>query len=252
MRQNIVFLAFWISLVSGAAPIPGFRGGGKGPKDTPDTPDTPDPPSPGGRPNEEGPGGGGSPYYNPNDLYHGTPQGGAVNPNQVPTQAQLQSNNQVLEESLEVVHNALDAVQQIVDGFLKTPDAKSSTVEVEGPVLPSTWANPTTTTPQPLTFTPTTTLASTSFTACKSYASILFSCAATTSGFYSLQPTAQASCVCYATREATIPCNSGRGTQAQHYPLWIRPASMMQQTTVWISSRSKATRTLPMDFRTTG
>ncbi|KAF2267164.1 hypothetical protein CC78DRAFT_541836 [Lojkania enalia] len=67
--------------------------------------------------------------------------------------------------------------------------------------------------------TPTTTLPVTSFAACTSYASTLSRCATDTTSFFSLDPTAQASCACY---ETITPSSCTRDETTTVFPTLAR------------------------------
>ncbi|KAF2186163.1 hypothetical protein K469DRAFT_706822 [Zopfia rhizophila CBS 207.26] len=131
-------------------------------------------------------------------------------PNKVPPQAEIQSNMGSLEQRLGILNNALDVAQEVVKAFLATSASTATESErVGGFFATKSSSAPATTTSMDVTFTQTSTLPSSSFTACKSYASILSSCASATTSFHSLNPTSQASCACYSNATTTVSCSIG-------------------------------------------
>ena len=132
-----------------------------------DPPEIPSIPKPGGRPN-----------YIPAEPYIGNDMSPAQ-------QTAVASNLQLVEQRLEAVQSALDIGIALVDAILPTQTSLN-------------WADLATMTAKPTeTANVIRTLDVSLFSACKSYASTLSSCASVTSDFFSLDATQQASCACY-------------------------------------------------------
>ncbi|KAF2787954.1 hypothetical protein K505DRAFT_379238 [Melanomma pulvis-pyrius CBS 109.77] len=111
---------------------------------------------------------------------------------EVPPQEQLRNNMVVLEQRLETMNQALDLGQEVVGAILSVGSVTITAA------------------PADVTFVPTSTLPTSSFSACLSYARALSNCASNAPSFYSLNPTAQASCACYFSGPPSyIPCSSG-------------------------------------------
>ncbi|KAF2732284.1 hypothetical protein EJ04DRAFT_608505 [Polyplosphaeria fusca] len=134
-----------------------------------------------------------------------------VNPNlqvpAVPQQQDISHKMDKLEDALDTIGEVVDVVKDLleqqnsalVSAFLATPSCTWPTQSAaESNILSPVGSMPECTSAQ-ISFTPTTTLPTTSFAACTTYAQILSACASDTSSFFSLDPTAQASCACYST-----------------------------------------------------
>lgn len=192
MHTSLRLLAFtlYLELAAGFPGFPSFRP----PKpSTPEVPNTPKPYSP-ESPNAPKP-------YSPKPIGDPTvPNSGPYDPANVPPQQQIQSNMGRVEQRLDKLDIALEigsAIKDVVDAILQQPEVET--------FLGETFT--VTSAASDVTFTPTSTLPSTSFAACTSYASVIRSCASATSNFYALPATAQASCACYRTAPASyISC----------------------------------------------
>jgi hypothetical protein len=133
-----------------------------------DLPEVPSIPKPGGRPN-----------YNPAEPHIGDDMSPAQ-------QTVVASNMQLLEQRLEAVQNGLDIGTALVDAILSTQTSSLN------------WADLATMTAKPTeTVSVSKTLDMSLFSACKSYANTLSSCASATSDFFTLDAIQQASCACY-------------------------------------------------------
>jgi hypothetical protein len=133
------------------------------------------------------------------------------------TEEDRQRAYQVLNNNLETVNDVLGQVVQVVSVFNGNSGSLSSPATATATL---TTANSSATCKldlrygelsrvSPLEVTPTTTLPSSSYYSCKSWASIVSRCSFQTSSFYNLPPTNQASCACFSESTTAISCTTG-------------------------------------------
>lgn len=143
-----------------------------------------------------------TPYQGPNSPGGGNPWSNFGQNQDVP-QAQINSNMGTLEQKIarnkDLVIEAGFTMMDVVSAILATPQTTQFASQVEA------------------TATPTITVPSTSYNACRSFASHVRSCASATTSFYYLPAASQASCACYTT-ESSRYFSCGPSSQQVAYP----------------------------------